>query len=129
MKPVILHPRAGKPAFCRDGDDFNKLLMAMTFSFADPEETEAFANSLKAVCHDYLALVLQNQITPYEIDDEEVARNIDDFRALINEANVALADVGVPLKETDGGRVEIDYEEFSKRQGTDMSTINVKRKD
>lgn len=102
-----------KPAFCKNGDEFNKLFYAIITSVADDaEEAGAYALGFRSLLHDYLALNLSGEIKPYRISEEEVAHNRQDFEDLINEINFRLIKENVPMKENKNGKMEIDYSAF-----------------
>lgn len=102
-----------KPAYCKNGDDFNKLFYAMVVSIADDmEDIEAYVLGFRALLHDYMALNLTEKLKPYRISEEEIARNRQDFEDLINEINFRLIQEKVPMKEGKNGKLEIDYDFF-----------------
>ena len=102
-----------RPAFCKNGDDFNKLFYAMITSVSDDaEEASAYVLGFRSLLHDYLALNLSGELKPYRISEEDIAHNRQDFEDLINEINFRLIKEKVPMKEGKNGKMEIDYDFF-----------------
>lgn len=106
------------PAYCKDYDEFHKLFFSFVQMASDnTEEACAVVSSMRAMFHDYLALVVSGKMDPYLLSKEEIACNEKDFRELMCEINTILAEGGVPLEEDKGGRLRIDYDSLSKKVG------------
>lgn len=102
-----------KPAYCRDKDDFHKFFFSFVRMSSDnTEEVCADVCAMRALLHDYLALVISGKMKPYIVSEEEIARNEKDFQEFICEMNTILSTGGVPLEEDGSGRMRINYEKM-----------------
>lgn len=125
--PGLLPKEALTPAYCRNGDEFNKLFyVAVRNSLDEGGEDEIVSDImfLRVLLHDYLALCLSGELVPYVIDEEEISNNSEGFKELINYINCHLAEMGIPLREGDKGNVEIDYEALCKMEGHGTEAVN-----
>lgn len=101
--------------FCEDQSDFHKLVLSHVEALCDnTEDASLMAMGIRIVCHEYLALVLSGQMDPYQMDSKWVDMNKKDFRDMIHTMNEKLVDRGVPMREGDNGKVEIDYNQIRK---------------
>ena len=113
---VMLPEHTRQPIFCRDRHDYVKLYFAILKSCSDSfEEMSALNDTFKALCHDYMALVLQGEIRPYNIkfadkETEKVVRQ--DFEELMAEVSGQMVEQGVPTKEDGKGRIIFDDDEM-----------------
>lgn len=99
--------------FCEDQSDFHKLVLGHVESLCQNNEDAAFLTmGTRIICHEYLALVLSGQMKPYEMNEKWVKLNQDGFRDMIHTINERLVARGVPMKEGEGGKVEIDYDKI-----------------
>ena len=130
-KPIqttrIKHPQdIIVPLVCENRDDFTKFVFSLANIFTnDPmpgstkqENMEFCIESLRTLLHEYLALVFTGKLEPYRIayeTEEDRQEAIKEFRAAMMEINVSMARSGVPMVETDGGRVEIDFDKLKKQ--------------
>lgn len=109
---VTLPEHTRRPIFCRDYHDFVKLYFAILKSCSDSfEEMSALNDTFKALCHDYMALVLQGEVRPYNIKfaDKETERAVrQDFEELMAEVSSQMVKQGVPTKEDEKGRIVFD---------------------
>ena len=105
----------GTPYFCEDQSDFHKLILGHVEALCEDAEEAAFLTmGTRIICHEYLALVLSGQMGPYQMDSKRVDMNKEGFRNMIHAMNERLVARGVPMKEGEGGKVEIDYEQIHK---------------
>ena len=105
----------GTPYFCEGQSDFHKLVLGHVEVLCDNTEDAAFLTmGTRIICHEYLALILSGQMNPYQMDSKWVDMNKKGFREMINTINERLVARGVPMKEGEGGKVEIDYEQIHK---------------
>lgn len=99
--------------FCEDSSDFHKLVLGHVESLCHNNEDAAFLTlGTRIICHEYLALILSGQMKPYEMNEEWVELNQEGFRNMIHTINERLVARGVPTKEGEGGKVEIDYDKL-----------------
>lgn len=109
------------PAICRDADDFLKFVMiyVVTSKTGADIPSEIQADGLRSMLHDYLALVLQGKVAPFEVikDEEEVEA----FRevALLTTQRM-MNNTDIPFKEEDG-RIKFDLPEMFKGLGRDLN--------
>lgn len=87
------------PNVCEDAQDFYKLFLSQIATLP-PEERDHYANGVRIIMHEYLALVLSGKLKPYK--DKIGKRAKKDFRELIHAINEVLVESGVPMKEEDG---------------------------
>ena len=131
-KPIqttrIKHPQdIIVPLVCETRDDFTKFIFSLANIFTtEPmpgstkqENMEFCVESLRTLLHEYLALVFTGKLDPYRIayeteEDRQEARK--EFRSAMMEINLKMAKAGVPMVETDGGRVEIDFDKLKKQR-------------
>lgn len=105
----------GTPYFCEDQGDFHKLILGHVEALCDNTEDAAFLTmGTRIICHEYLALILSGKMGPYQMDSKWVDMNKEGFRNMIHTINERLVARGVPTKEGEGGKVEIDYEQIHK---------------
>lgn len=117
-KPVTLPDKIADTHFCKDRDDFYKLVLAQIRAAADdPEEAAFLTTGIRLICHEYLALVLSKKLEPYDVPEEWVKREQSGFRATMDYINEFLAKTGIPLREGENGKVNIDYERLDKLKG------------
>lgn len=128
-KEIKLENRAFTPMFCRDGDDFIKLVFVTLMAFANDEEgdVEAMTLGTRVMLHEYLALVLNGELEPFTFSDEFVEQETPGFRHTMHLANVALASAGIQMNETDDGKMEIDYDALMKMFGSSRDHCTVKK--
>jgi len=108
------------PAYCRDADDFLKIIMVYIFASKAGADIpgDVQADGLRSVLHDYLALVLQGKVAPFEVTkDEEEVEAFREVALLITQRMMDNTDV--PFKEEDG-RVKFDLPEMFKDLGRDL---------
>ena len=110
------------PLVCRDRDDFTKYFYSLAKVISTPpddrtkqEHIEFTIDGLQILMHEYLALVMNGKIEPYYIkfgsekDREETIRV---FREGMLCITGQLAQSGVPMQETDDGRMEIMFDDL-----------------
>lgn len=126
---IKLNKRAFDPMFCRDGDDFIKLVFVTLTAFAGDEEGDIDSMSIgtRVILHEYLALVLNGELEPFVFDDEFIKQETPGFRQAMHLANVVLASAGIKMNETDDGKMEIDYGVLMKEFGYSMDHCSVKK--
>lgn len=105
------------PAFCEDKSDFCKLLISTVKAASgdDYEDAAFFTMGMRIICHEYLALVLSGKMEPFSLPEEFVKKERDHFHDIMHLENEMLQKGGVPLKEGENGKVEIDIEEIKRR--------------
>lgn len=110
--------KLGKKTLCESQSEFYKMMLSQIKIFSDGDvEKAAFATmGLRILLSDYLILVLQGKMKPIFLSEEFIKKEKDGFRSLMNLENMLLQKAGVPLKENNG-KVEIDFETFSKLVG------------
>ena len=112
---IQVNENLANPYFCEDKTDFHKLLYGQIKAASHSKEDEVFmAVGLRIICHEYLALILSEKMNPYEIDDEWVKKETPGFKEMIHLVNDEFATLGVPLKEGENGKLDIDYDTFNK---------------
>ena len=110
-----------------DENDLRKLIfMASTIPPALAMEGEAdleyitmmLADIIQVIARDYHVLVASNKMEPFhckgKTDDLKEVRQ--SFKDSINDLNVKFAENGVPLKEGEGGKVEIDIDKLKDKR-------------
>lgn len=108
---IILPNEVRETMFCESESDFHKMLLAQIKAVGDsPEEQEFLATAFRVTCKEYLALVCQGKMKPYSFPKEFVEREKEDFKSTLLEMNDLLVQAGVPIKEGDDGKIEIEYE-------------------
>ena len=81
---ITVADRWAEPYFCEDKTDFHKLLLGTISSLSlDATETAMLAMGLRIVCHEYLALVLSEKITPYEMGEDWVKKELPGFKEMV----------------------------------------------
>lgn len=111
-KRIRLPVEAATPSFCESQDDFYKMVFSMAKVWADncQEDMSFVTFGIKLLLHEYFALVCSGRMSPYLIDDDIKKQEIEAFKEMINYQNEWLTNIGVPMKEGEGGKVEFDYE-------------------
>ena len=124
-----LNERALNPMFCESGDEFIKLTFMTLMSFAgDPEiDVDHMTLGIRVLLHEYLAMVLRGEIEPYVFDDNFIESEKSGFKQAMSLANYALAMAGVDTIETEGGKIEIDYDKLMKLFGHGREHCAVKK--
>lgn len=103
------------PYFCEDNSDFHKLILAHVRSVARNNEDALFLTTgIKVICHEYLALALSGKVPPYTFPKEWVDSEKDGFHEAMNLINEVMVKSGVPIKEGENGKVEINYDDFER---------------
>lgn len=111
--------------FCEDAGDFHKLILGHVEALCDNTEDAAFLTmGTRIICHEYLALVLTGKLGPYEMNDEWVKMNKEGFKDMIHTINERLVARGVPTKEGEGGKVEIDYDKIKEDVEKGLDKLN-----
>lgn len=115
-RPSTTVPDAcGDTYFCESESDFHKLILAHVKSVARNTEDALFLTTgIKIICHEYFALLCQHKIKPYTFSKEWVDNEKDGFKEAMNLVNEAIAKSGVPIKEGENGKVEINYDDFER---------------
>lgn len=112
-KTVNLPANVFKHEICETQDDFYKFLFVIARSNSDSsEEMEYNVFGLRLLLHEYAALILNGEMDPYQLPKFVVENESRSFRDLIHSVNEEMAELGVPMKEGEGGKMEFDYEEI-----------------
>lgn len=108
---ITLPDQVAVPAFCENRDDFYKMSLSMARVWADDsrEELEFVAFGVRLLLHEYLALVCSGKMEPYILDPAVKKNELEGFKEMINHLNQWLTELGVPMREGEGGKVEFDY--------------------
>lgn len=109
------------PAICRDADDLLKFVMVYVFASRTGADipSEIQADGLRSMLHDYLALVLQGKVAPFEVVKDE--GEVEAFREVsIIFTQRMMANTDIPFKEEDG-RIKFDLPEMFKDLGKDLN--------
>lgn len=114
---VKLPVEIAEPSFCENESEFYKIFVSQVkvASNGDTEEAMFFTMGIRILCHEYLALVLSGKMEPFTLPNEFVEREKKFFRDLIHFENEMMQKAGVPLKEGEDGKVDIDIEELKRR--------------
>lgn len=117
--PKTIRGKDIKPAFCQDQNDFHKLFFAEVRANIGytPDDLPYILFGTRLLLHEYLGLVLEGKLDPYEVEKEAVDREMEGFKETMNHINEVLVKAGVPVKEGENGKVVFDYEELRKRAG------------
>ncbi len=115
-RPSTTVPDAcGDTYFCESESDFHKLILAHVKSVARNTEDALFLTAgIKIICHEYFALLCQHKIKPYTFSKEWVDNERDGFKEAMNLVNEVIVKSGVPIKEGENGKVEINYDDFER---------------
>lgn len=108
------------PQICTNEDEFVKMmLMEVLFQTdnVDPDP-EQLVGRLKVFIHDYLALVLSGKLKPYEVYENGLSKK--HANDVIRKMGVLAGKVGVPIKETNEGKLELDFETIKKHANDDI---------
>ena len=109
------------PAICRDADDLLKFAMVYIFASSTRADIpgEVQADGLRSLLHDYLALVLQGKVAPFEVTKDE--GEVEAFREVSLFITQKMMDnTDIPFKEEDG-RIKFDLPEMFKDLGRDLN--------
>lgn len=109
------------PAICRDADDFLKFIMVYIFASRTEADIpgEIQADGLRSMLHDYLALVLQGKVAPFEVTKDK--GEVEAFREVsLLVTQRMMNNTNVPFKEEDG-RMKFDLPEMFKVLGRDLN--------
>lgn len=109
------------PAICRDADDLLKFIMVYVYASRTMTEIpgEIQADGLRSLLHDYLALVLQGKVAPFEVTKDE--SEVEAFRTVSLIITQKMMDnTDIPFKEEDG-RIKFDLSEIFKDLGRDLN--------
>lgn len=114
-----------EPGLCKDGEEFLCLMFGFiaTANEGDPTEALAFADTLKLLFHEYLALTLRGDLEPYRGTVSGAAQR--QYRDLMMSLKQVLAEADAPMVEGDDGSFGLDFETLMK--GHDMSHCVVKK--
>lgn len=118
----LMNPAVLEPFMCKNKDEFYKSMLIISQSLPMVEskesQSEAFVDMFKMMAHDYLALVLKGELEAYEFsaDDECYKEMRDMFENAVTQCNLALGMSGVPMRETDDGKLAIDWAEVDKEK-------------
>lgn len=109
------------PAICRDADDFLKIIMVYIYASRAGADIpgEIQANGLRSVLHDYLALVLQGKVAPFQVTKDK--GEVEAFREVSLIITQRMMDnTDIPFKEEDG-RIKFDLPEMFEDLGRDLN--------
>ena len=110
------------PAICRDADDFLKIIMVYVVASETGVDIpgEIQADGLRSILHDYLALVLQGKVAPFEVAKDK--GEVEAFREMALLLTQRMMDnTDIPFKEEDG-RIKFDLLEMFKDSGMDINS-------
>lgn len=110
------------PAICRDADDFLKFIMIYAFASSIGVDIpgEVQADGLRTLLHDYLALVLQGKVAPFQTTKNE--EEVEAFREVsLNITQRMMDNTDIPFKE-ENGRIKFDLPEMFKGLGRDLNS-------
>lgn len=110
------------PAICRDADDFLKFIMVYVAASGAEIDIpgEIQADGLRSLLHDYLALVLQGKVAPFEVTKDK--GEVEAFREVSLLITQRMMDnTDIPFKE-ENGRVKFDLPEMFKDLGRDLNS-------
>lgn len=110
------------PAICRDADDFLKIIMVYIFASKAGADIpgEIQADGLRSILHDYLALVLQGKVAPFEVTKDK--SEVEAFRAVsLFLTQKIMNNTDIPFKE-ENGRIKFDLPEMFKNLGRDLNS-------
>lgn len=110
------------PAICRDADDFLKFIMIYVFTSSTDANIpgEVQADGLRSLLHDYLALVLQGKVAPFEVTKDK--GEVEAFREVALRLTQRMMDnTDIPFKE-ENGRIKFDLPEMFKNLGRDLNS-------
>lgn len=125
QRKTTLPGEVAEAYFCEDSGDFHKLVLGHIEALCHNNDDAAFLSmGTRIICHEYLALVLSGQMKPYEMNEKWVELNQEGFRNMIHTINERLVARGVPTKEGEGGKVEIDYEKIKKDVEKDLDKLS-----
>lgn len=109
------------PAICRDADDFLKFVMVYIFTSNTGADIlgEIQADGLRSLLHDYLALVLQGKVAPFEVTKDK--GEVEAFREVsLFITQRMMNNTDIPFKE-ENGRIKFDLPEMFKDLGRDLN--------
>lgn len=112
---ITLDDSLRKPHLCEDETDFYKFMLFIVEGMAeDQEEADSLIVAMKVLLHEYLALVLSEKISPYAGDgpDEETIKA---FREAMTGVTKMMIDLGIPMVETDNGKLTVDMDAVKKK--------------
>ncbi len=122
-------PGIATPLVCRDKDDFTKYFFSLAKVITRPPEeasdkdnVEFMIEGMQILCHEYLALVLNGKIEPYNIEygsEKDRRESIAAFRQCMLEITERMMKSGVKMNEDDG-RYKIDFEDLLKNGGKEF---------
>ena len=110
------------PLVCENRDDFTKYFYSLARVISHPPKGESMQShmeftieGLQILMHEYLALVMNEKIEPYYIEfasekDKEESMRV--FRQGMLEITEQLSKSGVPMQETEDGRMEIMFDDL-----------------
>lgn len=106
-----LNENVTTPRLCRDGDDLYKLLIGLVTT-AEDQSIGALVSGMRIVLHEYLALVLRGEFSPYEAPEmpEDIAEA---FRRAMFAVTQSSMEGGMPLKE-ENGKMVFDKEQIKR---------------
>lgn len=117
------------PFMCDNNDEFIKSMFIITTSIpsmlkrgkiSEEDACVMYTDMFKMMAHDYMALVMAGKIEAYEFEKDSAEQEYKDMRKMfegaLSELNVTLAMNGVPVKECENGKVEIDYEKLAEER-------------
>ena len=121
-KTVSISENVREPAFCRDGDDFFKFFgylmndeeSTLRGMSNDRTATVLAVGDIRTLLHEYLALVLRGDIEPYEVNfacKEDELTFKDEFSRMVMKETTRMIQSGVPMEETEDGKLKIKYDE------------------
>lgn len=105
------------PAFMENESEFYKVMVSLIkiMSKGDYDDASFYTLGLRILLHDYFALVLTGKMSPLTLPEEFIEREKETFRDLINFQNERFQKAGIPLKEGENGKVEVDFDEMKRR--------------
>lgn len=112
---ITLPEELRDPYFCEDESDFFKLFFAHGKSLCESEEDfRMFTIGIKIMMHEYLALILSGKIKPFLMHPEIVKQEMPGFKEVMHNINEELTKAGVPMVETEEGKMKLDMETIFK---------------
>ena len=108
-----------EPVCCRDKDDFMKFFMSIVVRHSRSEhQAECLVNEVQMLLHDYLVLVEKGEMDRYKY---EIDRNSEDYKEFIKDFRSDMTDIaeemiqnGVPMEESEFGRMKVKFSELHK---------------
>lgn len=119
MRTATQNKKVDVPFMCKDKDEFIKAMLVISTSLPTVSKDllqGVFVDMFKMLAHDYHALVNRGEMEPYEFsaDNEAYKEMRDMFEKSMRDCNIALGCSGVPMMETDDGKLAIDWDNLEK---------------